>query len=285
MRQIFRIGNDLLGGLTHEEVDATVTAMRECGVYALPFIEDIFVRFERRAFGALVYGVTGAEELGDWDKGNGKTMGGDVPLIEVNISEHCGELERFYLRNVVHKHLRARYVASISNPNRRPLNGEPLLGDRDIENRTHSIMTTGEDFVNLCDPRWRISGEPEHSPWVRNTDAVVERVRDVLVVLLASRGIRKEVTSNYSKARALMRKPQKPNADTVTTYLHLSERRPSEGRGGTHAAPRMHMRRGHRREQRYGKGNLLTRQVFIEPVWINADADFMVTRTAYKIVR
>lgn len=40
---------------------------------------------------------------------------------------------------------------------------------------------------------------------------------------------------------------------------------------GHHASPRMHWRRGHIRQQRWGKDNALVRTVWIEPVLVNAE--------------
>ncbi|HYE75794.1 MAG TPA: hypothetical protein VEF04_20795, partial [Blastocatellia bacterium] len=44
----------------------------------------------------------------------------------------------------------------------------------------------------------------------------------------------------------------------------------SEQKGGTHASPRLHWRRGHYRIQRFGAGLTETKRIWIEPVLVGA---------------
>jgi len=44
----------------------------------------------------------------------------------------------------------------------------------------------------------------------------------------------------------------------------------TEAHGGTHASPRLHLRRGHWRTQHHGPKNSLHKRILIPPMWINA---------------
>lgn len=52
--------------------------------------------------------------------------------------------------------------------------------------------------------------------------------------------------------------------------LGATYRHPYADGAGTHASPRLHRRRGYRRDQHYGPGNSLTKKVRIWPCWVNA---------------
>lgn len=54
-----------------------------------------------------------------------------------------------------------------------------------------------------------------------------------------------------------------------------------EGEDGRRVRP--HLRRGHVRRQHYGPGREFIRQVFIEPVFVNADEGWIAERTAYNV--
>lgn len=57
----------------------------------------------------------------------------------------------------------------------------------------------------------------------------------------------------------------------ATRWVGKHYKRPAkEHQGGTHASPEMHLRAGHWRDQRVGKGRTEIKPTWIEPVWINA---------------
>lgn len=71
-----------------------------------------------------------------------------------------------------------------------------------------------------------------------------------------------------------------------TTTLRIGEVVEREGKSlhtNTHVRP--HLRRGHIRNQRYGANLSLSRQVFIEAVFVNADEGWIAERTSYSVVK
>lgn len=102
-----------------------------------------------------------------------------------------------------------------------------------------------------------------------------------LIIALATSNIEKKVDLNK---RAKLGIGKKKNSSI--TYLHLPKTvyvgATSTG-NGTGQTRRMHLRRGHRRNQRIGPGRTQHKDVWIAPMFINADDAFVPAVKEYRL--
>ncbi len=107
-------------------------------------------------------------------------------------------------------------------------------------------------------------------------------LRNLLIVLLATKNAEKDTTEN-KLARLGIGKSFK-NRFAYTTTISLPSALPSDPdnpASGGHVCP--HLRRGHVRRQHHGPGNAEIKTIWIAPVFVNADPEFVQTRKAYRI--
>lgn len=109
-------------------------------------------------------------------------------------------------------------------------------------------------------------------------------LRTALIVLLATKNADKRTTE--SKLAKLGIGKGIRGRFSYTTTISLPGTLPSDDnnppRSG-HVAP--HLRRGHVRRQHYGAGNQMEKKIWIAPVFVNADPDFVAARRTYKLTR
>jgi hypothetical protein len=115
-----------------------------------------------------------------------------------------------------------------------------------------------------------------------------ERIASILITLLATRNAVKETTRN--KAARLGIGGKKPGSTkryeyvtTITVPAAAEMEDDAEHAPGIKRAA--HLRRGHIRRQHYGPRNQMVKLKFINPVFVNADADWVSTRAAYNVTR
>lgn len=101
---------------------------------------------------------------------------------------------------------------------------------------------------------------------------------DLLIVLLATKNVRKERVHNKLAKLGIGK-----NRFEYTTTLRLPVEF-SEGRTRDGVAIRPHLRRGHKRDQWFPKAQV-HKAIWIEPCFVNADEDFVSARTSYSIRR
>lgn len=106
-------------------------------------------------------------------------------------------------------------------------------------------------------------------------------VIDLLIVLLATKNAEKKTTTS-GMAKLGIGKKRFVSTTTITIGRELPIDRDNPPRGGTVAA---HLRRGHIRLQHYGKENRLEKKIWIASTFVNADPDFVATRTKYRIAQ
>lgn len=104
---------------------------------------------------------------------------------------------------------------------------------------------------------------------------------DGLVAILASKGIEKKTKQRTASKLAIGQKA----GGYVTTIKLLPLERGSTEEAAPGMPVRPHLRRGHIRNQHHGPQNSLIKKIWIEPTFVNADEQFISTRTAYRIIQ
>lgn len=102
---------------------------------------------------------------------------------------------------------------------------------------------------------------------------------DGLIVLLASKGLVKQ-----SKERKLAKLGIGKAGGVHVTTIKMAENLESHESVRSGSPVRPHLRRGHIRSQHYGQGNQFVKRIWIEPVFVNADENFVSTRKAYRVI-
>jgi hypothetical protein len=117
------------------------------------------------------------------------------------------------------------------------------------------------------------------------TETVAYTAGDLLmtltVVLATKNVIKKEVVNKLARLGIGLKKNPYHKTTTLTIGKVTEKADGKGGHDGSHRRP--HLRRGHKRDQRYGPNWQYTRQIFIEPVFVNADEGWIAERTAYNV--
>jgi hypothetical protein len=109
----------------------------------------------------------------------------------------------------------------------------------------------------------------------------------ILTVLLATKNIVKEVKIDKLAKLGIGKNKHRPY---TTTYLKIGKITESVDRSGktgcaTGEHVRPHLRRGHKRNQRFGLELKYTKAIFIQPVFVNADKEWISDRTEYRVIK
>lgn len=108
-------------------------------------------------------------------------------------------------------------------------------------------------------------------------------IRKILIVLLATRNITKERTKDKLLSMGIGTKKNNYRPLYTTTLTLPRAVTKDDGQpASVGAMKRPHLRRGHIRHQKYGPKLAFTKLIWIEPCFINADEDFVSTRSAYN---
>jgi hypothetical protein len=142
------------------------------------------------------------------------------------------------------------------------------------EDQAASAVVSDLDGRCTLDPM--ASENPELADGTRRMCAWLEAV---LIVLLATKNTVKVTTHNKLAKLGI----GKRNKFATTTTISLPHDLPDDPEHpATGAAKSAHLRRGHIRRQHYGVGNQLEKKIWIAPVFVNADPDFVSARESYK---
>jgi hypothetical protein len=115
--------------------------------------------------------------------------------------------------------------------------------------------------------------------WELKTCAKVEQL---LVVLLATKNAHK--ITHVDKLACMGIGTKRHHRFAYTTTISV----PTDARDDEHLATpgkpkRAHLRRGHIRRQRFGPGFEFIKKIWIAPIFVNADEDFVDSRGAYNV--
>jgi len=140
-----------------------------------------------------------------------------------------------------------------------------------------SFMTVGEGKSAI--PWALIAQMPEELCNSMNTF-----IYKILTVLLATKNCERKTVENTSRAKSKKARDDAKYYST-TTYISIGRITETCRRDGSSRGPvRAHLRRGHIRQQRHGKGMQEIKEVFIAPVFVNADREWIADRKKYKLV-
>lgn len=143
------------------------------------------------------------------------------------------------------------------------------------------------------DGRWKNVGEylkdddqdETISPFLESFKLAAGQIHRMLIVLLATKNVKREVVHNKLAKFGYKRKVRGGDyAYTTTLRIGLMTEDAHDAKreaSGEHRRP--HLRRGHVRNQAYGPGLAYHRKIFIQPVFVNGYVDEVDGRSAYNV--
>lgn len=105
-----------------------------------------------------------------------------------------------------------------------------------------------------------------------------------LVVLLVTKNCTRKIVENTPRSSAKKARDDSKHYST-TTYISIGRiTETCRSKEGSRGPVRAHLRRGHVRRQRHGEGRQEVKTIFIPPVFVNADREWIDARKNYKLV-
>lgn len=121
---------------------------------------------------------------------------------------------------------------------------------------------------------------PERYHWMSYEFGI--KLLDILIVLLATKNVVKE-TRECKTLRLGIGSRERHLYTTTLSIGRVTEHSSSESDDSNGESRRPHLRRGHVRRQHYGLRNEMSKSIWIDPVFVNADPAWIAERTAYNV--
>jgi hypothetical protein len=249
-KHLFRITKEAWDACTRPEVEATCAALREAGLYALPY-DSVDIEIP-------------VDQVVNWTPREGETS---EPLV---LGLHTAIVDG---QQVVQSSLGPKCVMrfiGISTVVGRPIQTEII--DYRSRQRFAAPLPGMEDVSRHDDPDLC-----EHDR---------EAFCNLLIALLATRNARKETKQNKLAKLGIGKKRPDAQYEYTTTIsppaaandLPDDEEHPPTGRT---VIP--HLRRAHIRNQHFGPGRQFVKSKLIHATFVNADKEWTKTRIAYNV--
>jgi len=117
----------------------------------------------------------------------------------------------------------------------------------------------------------------------QSADFFADLFLSTLIALLATKNVEKETETIKKHGPKSRKRPREYRYITTIKIGKITETMRSEA-SGERAPVRAHLRRGHIRNQRIGEGRKDVKQIFIQPVFVNADDGWIENqRKEYRI--
>lgn len=264
-RHTFILSDDIWAGVKLTEIRATAELLKKHGLYQLPFDSFVYLQVSNKGYRKFVGQDTWEDNTIEMrlDEKEEIALITKVPFLK---RAKARDEER---RQQIESEKFAKTWAERGDAKQAAMCNHSAA---EHQANIHLINALGITRCTLPDEiaiPYMAGAKNEHS----------ELLKDLLIVTLRSKGSEKEITT-LSGPRYALEGPQH-NSEIIT---RVSLRR-SHGAdlGGSHASPRMHLRRGHEHIFRYGPRKALSKVKFVDAIWVNEDAEFETTRKAYNI--
>ena len=247
MNELFIISPKALTSTSPDEVNATVAGLKELGLYGLPYPKvdiQVAVRIPEEFIFPTGTPINVVEETLKGER-TYLTLSKEPSDMAMRLID-CQE-DGSHTKRVVELYSSSDTIIGANNKN-----CGRIISDYTITDGTKSFA---QETINL------------------------------LITLLATRNVQKDVRERKCLKLGIGKRPKDsersyPRVTTISIPDHLEDDEDHPPTGRT-VAP--HLRRGHIRRQHYGPQMSFTKQVWIQPVFVNADESFVSTRKAYNL--
>lgn len=138
-------------------------------------------------------------------------------------------------------------------------------------------------WLKYPDGSWSTMGVWSKQDDAEGRNQAGHALRKILIILLGTKNtIKTRVKDKLLSMGIGVKKNNHRPLYTTTITLPKPEHMEYEGVHAPGTSPRAHLRRGHKREQKYGPRLQFSKPIWIEPVFVNADENFVSSRTAYN---
>ena len=153
----------------------------------------------------------------------------------------------------------------------------------DIKNDPNEIFVATIEILKAWIDRRTLKYTSKFMKVHEDEELTMKAMFKTLVVLLATKNAQKDRVENSIRSSSAKQRNASKNF-AYTTTIRIGKITENCKSGGTGSPMRPHLRRGHVRNQRFGEGRREIKQIFIAPVFINADKEYVESqRIAYKI--